>query len=505
MNDILTVELRLDEPETLLKTRVAKKAGQKGGEVDFHIVKKAVDARNKNDIQFVYNVRLGKRKKSEKEYQKIECGKTVAVVGAGPAGLFAALYLCRHGIKPIVFERGESVEKRQKTVSAFFNGGSLNPRSNVQFGEGGAGAFSDGKLTTQVNNEVIDRVLVDLVDFGAPEEVAYLSKPHVGSDRLPAVVKSIREEIERLGGKIHFDSLVEDFIIENGKIRGVVANGNRYDCDSLVLAIGHSARDTFELLFRKGVYMESKDFAMGYRIEQRQELINKDRYGRFFDHPKLSAADYKLVSHASERSVFTFCMCPGGRVVAAASEENAVCVNGMSNYARDLENANSAVVCQIKKEDFGNGVLDGVELQRRIERKAFEMAGGGYVAPVQLAEDFINDRQSVGFCGVAPSYPRGTALCDLGLLYPKIVTDSIKRGLSDMDKKIKGFASAGAVLTGVETRTSSPVRIVRGENFESVNVVGLYPCGEGCGYAGGITSAAADGIRVAEAIFNAQK
>ena len=244
---------------------------------------------------------------------------------------------------------------------------------------------------------------------------------------------------------------------------------------------------------------------MGYRIEQRQEFINKDRYGRFFDHPKLSAADYKLVSHASERSVFTFCMCPGGRVVAASSEENAVCVNGMSNYARDLENANSAVVCQIKKEDFGNGALDGVELQRRIERKAFEMAGRGYVAPVQLAEDFINDRQSVGFCGVEPSYPRGTALCDLGLLYPKIITDSIKRGLSDMDKKIKGFASAGAVLTGVETRTSSPVRIVRGENFESVNVAGLYPCGEGCGYAGGITSAAADGIRVAEAIFNAQK
>ena len=502
MKDLLTVELRLDEPEILLSGKVAKKAGKKGENIDFHIVRKAIDARNKNDIKIVYNVKLGKRKAYRAEFDKVGVEKRVIVIGAGPAGLFCALYLARHGIKPLVFERGERVEKRKESVSSFFGGGALNVRSNVQFGEGGAGAFSDGKLNTQVNNELIGRVLEDFVHFGAPNEVVYLSKPHVGSDNLPSIVRSIREEIEKLGGEFFFESLVEDVVIKDGKIVGVIANGDRFDCDSVVLAIGHSARDTFEMLFARGVVMESKDFAMGYRIEQRQELINKDRFGRFFAHERLSSADYKLVSHLSERAVFTFSMCPGGQVVAASSEERSVCVNGMSNFARDMENANSAVVCQIKKEDFGNGVLDGVRLQREIERKAFELAGGDYVAPVQLAEDFVNERRSVKFDGVSASYPRGTAFCDLTCIYPKIVVDALKRGLFDMDSKIKGFASCGAVLTGVETRTSSPVRIKRGENFESVNVSGLYPCGEGCGYAGGITSAAADGIKVAEAIFN---
>ena len=502
MNETLTVELRLDEPETLLAERVAKKAGKKGSKVEFHIVKKAIDARNKNDIKFVYNVKLGKRKNYQTEFDRVRTDKKVIVVGAGPAGLFAALYLCRHGLKPLIFERGERVDERKKTVSSFFRGAELSVRSNVQFGEGGAGAFSDGKLNTQVNNEVIGRVLDDFVHFGAPEEIAYISKPHVGSDKLPAVVKAIREEIERLEGEFFFDTLVEDFIIKDGRLVGVVANGTKYDCDALVLAIGHSARDTFKVLYERGVYMEGKDFAMGYRIEQRQELINKDRFGRFFDHKKLSAADYKLVSHASERSVFTFCMCPGGQVVAASSEERALCVNGMSNYARDMENANSAVVCQIKREDFGPAALDGMFFQREIEKKAYEIAGGGYVAPVQLAEDFIKGVKSSAFNGVNASYSRGTEFCDLSALYPKIVVDSIKRGLYDMDKKIEGFASLGAVLTGVETRTSSPIRIKRGENLESVNVSGLYPCGEGCGYAGGITSAAADGIRIAEAIVS---
>ncbi|MBP5373161.1 MAG: hypothetical protein J6Y44_03140, partial [Clostridia bacterium] len=294
--------------------------------------------------------------------------------------------------------------------------------------------------------------------------------------------------------------------IKDGKLCGIKVGGAIYEYRRAVLAIGHSARDTFRTLFNKGVYMESKDFAMGYRIEQRQELVNVDRYGRFFNNEKLPAADYKLVSHASERSVFTFCMCPGGQVFAASSEKGGLCVNGMSNYARDMENANSAVVCQIKKEDFEtDGALSGVELQRKIERAAFMLGGGDYVAPAQLAEDFIKGQKSVSFNGVGPSYPRGTVLCDLSALYPKPVTDSIRKGLADMDGKIKGFASCGAVLTGVETRTSSPVRITRGNDFESVNVSGLYPCGEGCGYAGGIASAAADGIRIAEAIFESIK
>ena len=501
MKDTLTVELRLNEDQATLKKRVAKKFGVSEKNLKFTILKKAIDARNKNDIKFVYNVTLLERKFPVAK--KVSTDERVIVVGAGPAGLFCALKLAESGVKPIVFERGQSVRDRKKSVDNFFGGGTLNEESNVQFGEGGAGAFSDGKLNTQVNNEIIGEVLHDFVRFGAPEEIEYLSKPHVGSDKLPAVVEGIRENVISLGGEFRFNERVDDLIIENGAIKGVVAGGKKFFAERVVLAIGHSARDTFRMLMRRGVKMESKDFAVGFRIEQRQELVNKDRYGRFFDEKKLGAADYKLVSHASERAVFTFCMCPGGQVVAASSEKDMLCVNGMSNYAREKENANSAVVCQVYKTDFdGVDPLGGVEFQRRMERLAYISGGGEYAAPVQLAEDFVKGTQSACFKGVSPSYPRETKFADLSEIYPEPITAAIRRGLSDMDGRIRGFASQGAVLSGVETRTSSPIRVLRGENFESVNVKNLYPCGEGCGYAGGISSAAADGVKIARAIVD---
>lgn len=500
MKDLITVELKLDEDENLLRERVAKKAGLRGRDFKFTVVKKSIDARKKNDIKFVYNVVLGEKEPRSPE-KKAAHKRSAIVVGAGPAGLFCALTLARAGVKPIVFERGESVDKRSKTVRSFFDGGELNEESNVQFGEGGAGAFSDGKLNTQVNNEVIDGVLSDFVYFGAPEDVGYLSKPHVGSDNLPKVVKNIRKEIEHFGGEFLFNRKADDLIIENGVIKGVASQGEKFFADYVVLAIGHSARDTFSMLDGRGVFMEGKDFAVGFRIEQLQETINKDRYGKFFNNQKLGAADYKLVSHASERATFTFCMCPGGQVIAAASEKGLLCVNGMSNYARDMINANSAVICQVGTKDFGGGALGGVKFQKRIERAAFELGGGDYRAPVQLAEDFICGRKSDELRGVEPSYPRGVKLTDLSKLYPSIVTTALKSGLKEMDARLQGFASSGAVLTGVETRSSSPVRVTRTEKFESVNVKRLYPCGEGCGYAGGITSAAADGVKVARAII----
>ena len=501
MKNTITVELRLDEDENLLRERVAKKIGKRGKDFKFFVVKKSLDARKKNDVKFVYNVSLGEREPSVKE-KRVDKERSVIIVGAGPAGLFCALTLSRAGLKPIVFERGERVENRSKTVYGFFNGDDLNEESNVQFGEGGAGAFSDGKLNTQVNNAVIDGVISDLAFFGAPEEITYLSKPHIGSDNLPKVVSNIRENVKSAGGRFLFNKKVDDLIIESGAVKGVISGGERYYADYVVIAIGHSARDTFIKLYKRGVFMEAKDFAVGFRIEQLQEVINKDRFGKFFDHKKLGAADYKLVSHASERATFTFCMCPGGQVVAAASEKGRLCVNGMSNFARDLKNANSAVICQVGKNDFGRGALDGIAFQRRIEEKAYHLGGGDYVAPVQLAQDFLTDRESLSFGQVEPSYPRGVKFADLTAVYPSSITAALKKGIAEMDEKLKGFASLGAVLTGVETRSSSPVRVTRKENYQSVNVKNLYPCGEGCGYAGGISSAGADGVKVARAIID---
>ncbi len=510
MKKVVTVDIRLTESEDILLKRATKKAGLALSAVKEHrILKKSVDARHKNDIKIQYKVELSteKQEKSPKIYEKLESEKFVVVVGAGPAGLFCALDLVRHGVKVLVIERGESVENRQKTVEKFFLGDNLNENSNVQFGEGGAGAFSDGKLNTSISSEKIISVLEDLVFFGAPLDIQYLAKPHIGSDNLPKVVKNIRENIISLGGKFMFSTLVTDLVVEGGTVRGVkTSSGDEILADAVVLAIGHSARETFEMLYKKGVSMEQKEFAVGFRIEQKQEIIDIDRYGKFYKNEKLKPAEYKLVSHKSDRAVFTFCMCPGGVVVPASSYEGGLCVNGMSNYLRDGENANSAVICQVKKSDFeSSNPLAGVYFQQSIERKAYLLGGGNFTAPVSLAKDFLEGTSSTTLNGVLPTYRRGFRLTSLENIYQKPITESLKIALFDMDQKINGFASNGAVLTGVETRTSSPIRILRGENFQSLNVKNLYPCGEGCGYAGGIMSASCDGLKVSSAIFSMLK
>ncbi|MBR7185876.1 MAG: NAD(P)/FAD-dependent oxidoreductase [Clostridia bacterium] len=468
----------------------------------FRILKKSLDARDKADIKWVYTVECSDReeRKVEAVYEQIKgTMPKVYIAGAGPAGLFCALRLIKHGIRPVIVERGKAVEEREADILAFQRTGVLNPHSNVQFGEGGAGAFSDGKLNTQTNSPLNREVLEGFVRFGAPEEVGYLGKPHVGSDNLKKVVANMRRYITEHGGEVRFSSQLTDFEVKDGKLSAVYINGTREEADALVLAVGHSARDTFELLLRKGIYIEQKEFAVGVRIEHLQSVIGKAQYGASY--AALPPAEYKLVSHAAERAVFTFCMCPGGVVIPSASEEGGVVTNGMSYFARDGKNANSALVVQVKKEDFeSEHPLAGIAFQRKLEQAAFRAGGCDYKAPVQLVGDFLAGKESYYFGEVHPTHARGTAFAPVEAYLPKLFTESLKAGILDMNGRLSGFAAYDAVLTGVESRTSSPLRILRGENFEAVNFAGIYPCGEGCGYAGGITSAAADGIRIAYAI-----
>lgn len=506
MKRINGIKLRINESEDTLILKVAKLERIKPNDIkSFKIVKKSIDARDKSNIFFLYNIdySLVQEVPVERDYRQVR-GEAV-VVGSGPCGLFCALYLARSGVKVTLLERGSSVDEREKINNIFYTTGRLNTECNVQFGEGGAGTFSDGKLNTQVNNERIKTVLEDFVSFGAPKEIAYLSKPHIGSDNLPRVIKNIRNEIIRLGGKVLFNAKLNDIIIKNGAVEGVIYKQDGVEgsikTNRVILAVGHSARDTFEMLDSHGVMMESKDFAVGFRIEHSQEFIGISQYGKLYN--LLPPAEYKLVSHAGERDVFTFCMCPGGYVMPATSEENAVVTNGMSEFARDGKNANSALVCKVTRADFcGEDALAGVRFQRELEKKAFIAGGGGYKAPVQLVKDFINKKESFSFDGVHPTYKLGTEFYPLHNFFEKSFTNSLISATIDMSKKIKGFADNGAIFTGVESRTSSPLRILRGENLQSVNTVGLYPAGEGAGYAGGITSAAADGIKVATAIIN---
>lgn len=506
MQRVNGIKLKIGESEDLLLSKVAKLQRVKPNQIKyFKIVKKAIDARDKQNLFYVYNVdfSLTDEKQNPAVYPQVK--GEVAVVGSGPCGLFCALFLARSGVKVTLFERGSDVDSRAKTNNTFFTTGKLNTECNVQFGEGGAGTFSDGKLNTQVNNERIKLVLEEFVKFGAPQEITYLSKPHIGSDNLPRVVKNIRNEIIALGGKVLFDTKVTDIIVENGALKGLIyencGNTNSIIVDKAVFAIGHSSRDTFEILNKRQVAMESKEFAVGFRIEHLQDFIGKSQYGDAFK--SLPSADYKLVSHAGERDVFSFCMCPGGYVVPSSSEENAVVTNGMSEYLRDGKNANSAIVCRVMKSDFGfDDALAGVRFQRALEQKAFKCGGGNYKAPVQLVKDFINKKESSAFDGVIPTYNLGTNFFPLHEFFEKSFTNSLISATIDMSKKIRGFAENGAIFTGVESRTSSPVRILRGEDMQSVNLSGLYPAGEGAGYAGGITSAAADGIKVATAIVS---
>ena len=430
------------------------------------------------------------------------------VVGFGPCGIFAALVLAQMGFKPIVLERGKAVRERTQDTWGLWRKHVLNPESNVQFGEGGAGTFSDGKLYSQIKDpkHYGRKVIAEFVKAGAPKEIVYVSKPHIGTFRLVGVVEAMRHEIEALGGEIRFEQRVTDVLIEEGAkgkhIRGVVlAGGETLRSDHVILALGHSARDTFEMLHARGVFMEAKPFSIGFRIEHPQSLIDKARLGPNAGNPLLGAADYKLVHHAKNgRSVYSFCMCPGGTVVAAASEPGRVVTNGMSQYSRNERNANAGIVVGITPADYPGGPLAGIELQRTLESRAFELGGRNYEAPCQLLGDFLEGKASTQLGSVEPSYKPGVHLTDLATSLPDYAIEAIREALPAFDRQIKGFAMKDAVLTGVETRTSSPLRMTRGDDYQSLNVKGLYPAGEGAGYAGGILSAGVDGIRVAEAV-----
>lgn len=474
----------------------------------FKILKKSLDARDKSNLFWVYSIAFSDEPQEENPpLERLENPPEVAVIGSGPAGLFCALRLIEHGVRPVIIERGEAVEDRRKTIDGFFKNGVLNVNSNVQFGEGGAGTFSDGKLNTQTRDGLNKDVLEIFKRFGAPEEITYLNKPHIGSDKLCSVLRNIRKYVENNGGKYLFNQIFTGFEHKNGAIRTIfhknTLTGEEFatSVDCAVAALGHSARDTFKMLSEKGIAMEPRDFAVGVRIEHLAENIGLAQYGKNFR--LLPAADYKLVSHAHERTVFTFCMCPGGVVIPAASEEGGVVTNGMSLYARDGINSNSALMVQMRKEDFGGGLFDGMEFQRGIERRAY--SAGGYKAPVQLYKDFAAGKISSSFGEVKPTYAAGTVFAPLCTVLPKIATEALKAAIPDMDKRLKGFAAPDAILTGVETRFSSPVRILRGEDGESVSLKGFYPCGEGSGYSGGITSSAADGLKIAEIIFKKYK
>ena len=504
------IKLAIDKDETELVKIATKKLGKKP--VYFAIKKKSLDARDKAAVKYIYTIEFSDKEQSiptefvERLPKHKSPERPVLVVGSGPAGLFCALRLIERGITPVLIERGAPVEEREKDTQNFFDGKGLNLQSNIQFGEGGAGTFSDGKLNTQTHDLRNKKVLETFVQFGAPKEIAWLNKPHIGSDNLKKVVKNMREYILAQGGRVLFHTRLDDIQTVNGVLVGATLVNTKtgessvMDISALVLAIGHSARDTFEKLLSRGVQMRAKDFAVGVRIEHLQEKIGVAQYGKAY--AKLPPADYKLVYRGDNRSAFTFCMCPGGFVMPATSEEQGVVTNGMSNYARDGKNANAALIAQVTTADFGDGVMDGVELQRKIERAAYLAGGGDYCAPVQLVGDFLRDRVSDAFGEVAPTYAVGTSFADLRTVLPSFVCQTLKSAIRDMDRRLNGFACPDAVLTGAETRTSSPVRIERNnESLQSVNTQNLYPCGEGAGYAGGITSSAADGLRVADAIF----
>ncbi len=489
------------------------------------LYKKSIDARNKDKIHFIFCVdievdsedkiiKTAKKKKIEEvkkyEYQ-IKVNKNLSkrpvVVGFGPAGIFAGLSLAQAGQNPIIIERGSDVDERTKDVENFWKNGKLNVNSNVQFGEGGAGTFSDGKLNTGTKDVRSRKVLQEFVESGAPKEILYNAKPHIGTDKLKTTIKNIRKKIITLGGQVRFNTKLVDIVISNNEVEGVIVEGEKgteeIKTDNVILALGHSARDTFEMLLSKKILLEPKNFSVGVRIEHLQSDINKSQYGDSGVSSKLGAADYKLSTHLKNgRGVYTFCMCPGGKVVAAASECNGVVTNGMSEFSRSEKNANSAVLVGVSPSDFkDDSPLAGVEFQREIERNAYLIGGENYFAPAQCFGDFLIGKETKSFKEVLPSYAPGVKLCDLAKIFPDYVVESLKMGILEMDKHLKGFASHSAVLTGPETRSSSPVRILRNENQESVSVKGLYPCGEGAGYAGGIISAAVDGIRCAESIM----
>jgi uncharacterized FAD-dependent dehydrogenase len=542
---ITELRLPLDHPEAALRPAIVARLGIADAALQsFTVFKRSYDARKKSAIQLIYTLdctladeaavfaRLQGdahiRPSPDTRYKFLghapaDFGANVhqggerrpLVIGFGPCGIFAALILAQMGLRPIVLERGKEVRQRTQDTWGLWRRRELNPESNVQFGEGGAGTFSDGKLYSQISDprHLTRKVLTEFVKAGAPEEILFVSKPHIGTFRLVSMVEKIRADIVALGGEIRFEQRVTDLHIDGGQVRGVtLASGEQIDSEHVVLALGHSARDTFAMLQQRGVYMEAKPFSVGFRIEHPQSLVDQARFGPNAGHPILGAADYKLVHHAKNgRSVYSFCMCPGGTVVAATSEPERVVTNGMSQYSRNERNANAGIVVGISPDDYrqtpGEGPvnpLDGIAFQRVLESRAFTLGDRAYGAPAQLVGDFIKGQASKVLGRVEPSYKPGVHLTDLGApgneSLPAYAIHAIREALPAFERQIKGFSMPDAVLTGVETRTSSPLRITRGRDYQSLNVKGLYPAGEGAGYAGGIMSAGVDGIEVAEAV-----
>ena len=530
------IKLPLDHAEGALEGAIRTKLGLgKSGMLGFTVFRRGYDARKRGNIQLIYTLDvevadetdLLKRHADDKHVQPspdtsyrfvaqapADLKQRPIVIGLGPCGLFAGLLLAQMGYRPIILDRGKAVRERTVDTWGLWRKRKLEPESNVQFGEGGAGTFSDGKLHSQISDPHHHgrKVLTEFVKAGAPEEILYVSKPHIGTFRLVTMVENMRETIEALGGEIRFTQRVDDVLVDTAtdgsrQLRGVVlASGEQLLSDHVVLAVGHSARDTFFMLHYRGVYMEAKPFSIGFRVEHPQSIIDHARFGPQAGHALLGAADYKLVHHCKNgRSVYSFCMCPGGTVVAAASEPERVVTNGMSQYSRNERNANAAIVVGVEPKDFAafddsGSPLAGIALQRALESRAYELGGRDYSAPAQLVGDFIKGKPSAEFGSVQPSYKPGVHLTDLAPALPEYAIDAIREALPAFDRQIKGFAMHDALLTGVETRTSSPVRIRRNDDYQSLNTRGLFPAGEGAGYAGGILSAAVDGIRVAEAV-----
>ncbi|MCD6330448.1 MAG: NAD(P)/FAD-dependent oxidoreductase [Candidatus Cloacimonetes bacterium] len=529
------IKLPINASRMQIKEDIYRILHVKAEDIEYYkLVKKAIDARKKRNILFVYTVdvifsdvsvekkivtslhedKYAQFKKRHRireiepynyEIPRVNYTKhdqRPIIIGSGPAGLFAGLVLAKAGLEPLIIEQGKKVEERVKDVKQFFNTGELNPKSNIHFGEGGAGTFSDGKLYTLINDHRTKYIFDEFIAAGAPTEIAYSARPHIGTDNLRKMLRVFREKIENFGGEFLFEHELQDVIIEDGILKHIQVNGTLYDTSSLILAIGNAARSTFQMLRNKKVNMESKAFSMGVRIEHPREYINKIQYAENYKNPKLNQAQYKLATHLKNgRGVYTFCMCPGGWVVPAATEKGGVVTNGMSTFAQDNVNSNAALLVGVTPEDFpSKDPLAGVEFQRIWEKKAFDCGGGDFYAPVQLLGDFLEDKPSSSYKSVIPSYKLGRTPGSIKECLPDFVYESLKEAIPLLDKKLPGFMYPSAILTAIETRSSSPVRIVRGDDLQS-SIKGLYPAGEGAGYAGGIVSSAVDGMKVAEKIL----